>query len=446
MQTASRRYLSLILGLSLVFKLAIFFLAASVNPGGILPNEDALEYQQLAENLVHSGVFSRAPKAPFHAETIRTPGYPLFLAFIYHLFGVHPHLAIVIQIVLSLATIYCVYRITALLFHERAGVLAAALMALDPVSIFYSQQLMTETLFAFCLTVSAFFFVKALKVERGYADYAWGSFFLATATYTRPVSYYLGMIIPLFLFSYWLFAGDRKKAVKTFLLVLIIQAICVGGWQVRNDMQTGHAEFSHIQGDLLFYSRAAGIVAMRDGMSFDDAKQRLASQYSNSLPPGAKGWTHAQLAEGRAQFAMEIIKEHPFLYLWDAVKGGASLIVGPSNMASLFGLNNASLRAAFLKFDFGAYPPGVWLGVISAWAYGAGVLVVLYAGIVKLGRRDVLKVDMLFMILIASYLVVLSSGPEAYSRFRMPIMPILCVLSAAGYIRARRGMSPRAES
>lgn len=437
MQTASRRYLSLILGLSLVFKLAIFFLAASVNPGGILPNEDALEYQQLAENLVHSGVFSRSPKGPFHAETIRTPGYPLFLAFIYHLFGVHPHLAIVIQIVLSLATIYCVYRITALLFHERAGVLAAALMALDPVSIFYSQQLMTETLFAFCLTVSAFFFVKALKVERGYADYAWGSFFLATATYTRPVSYYLGMIIPLFLFSYWLFAGDRKKAVKTFLLVLIIQAICVGGWQVRNYMQSGSAEFSYIKNVQLFYERAAGVVAIRDGISIEEARKKLLSRFYNSLPPEAGEWTPTQLADKQASLAIEIIKAHPFIYLGVAVRGAAALMAGPSNMAPLFGLDNIALRSAVLSFDFSRFPPVVWLAVLPAWAYGLGVLVVLYAGIFRFVRQHVWKVEVLFLLLVTAYLIIVSSGPEAYSRYRTPIIPILCVLSSAGYAKAR---------
>jgi 4-amino-4-deoxy-L-arabinose transferase-like glycosyltransferase len=437
MQTASRRYLSLILGLSLVFKLAIFFLAANVNPGGILPNEDALEYQQLAENLVHSGAFSRSPKAPFHAETIRTPGYPLFHALIYHLFGGHPHLAIVIQIVLSLATIYCVYRITALLFHERAGVLAAALMALDPVSILYSQQLMTETLFAFCLTVSAFFFVKALKAERGYADYAWGSFFLATATYTRPVSYYLGVIVPLAFFLYWLVTGHRTKAVKTFLVVLLIQVICVGGWQVRNYMQSGSAEFSYIKNVQLFYERAAGVVAIRDGISIEEARKKLSSRFYNALPPEAGEWTPTQLADKQASFAIEIIKAHPFIYFGVAVRGAATLMAGPSNMAPLFGLDNIALRSAVLSFDFNRFPPVVWLAVLSAWAYGLGVLVVLYAGIFRFVRQHVWTVEVLFLLLVTAYLIIVSSGPEAYSRYRTPIIPILCVLSSAGYAKAR---------
>jgi hypothetical protein len=36
-------------------------------------------------------------------------------------------------------------------------------------------------------------------------------------------------------------------------------------------------------------------------------------------------------------------------------------------------------------------------------------------------------------VLTAAYVILDSSGPEAYSRFRMPVMPIFCVLAAGGY-------------
>ena len=38
------------------------------------------------------------------------------------------------------------------------------------------------------------------------------------------------------------------------------------------------------------------------------------------------------------------------------------------------------------------------------------------------------------LVLTAAYVILVSSGPEAYSRFRMPVMPIFCVLAAGGYL------------
>ncbi|HET8721344.1 MAG TPA: hypothetical protein VFM24_04915, partial [Nitrospira sp.] len=42
--------------------------------------------------------------------------------------------------------------------------------------------------------------------------------------------------------------------------------------------------------------------------------------------------------------------------------------------------------------------------------------------------------DIALLALTAAYVIIVSSGPEAYSRFRMPIMPIFSVLAAGGYI------------
>ena len=432
---AVTRSLFLILACSLALKLSLLVLLARYNPDGIW-SPDSHAYHHLALNLLKNGVFSRSLAPPFEAEVFRTPGYPLFLAMIYHVVGVHPLRAIAFQIVLSLATLYLTYRIAERMFNEKVGLIAAGLLALDPVSLLHSQILMTETVFAFFLSLSVFFFLGVLKGERSYAGSGLGSFFLAMATYARPTSYYLGIMIgPLLAFGYWLAIRDWKKAVLTVLVVVVVQAVFVGGWQLRNYLQTGSPEFSQIKGPLLLFERASGIVAIRDGISYEEAQKKLSSLHIDSLPPESGRLTQAQYGDLTQRAGLRIIQEHPVLYLLVAMKGAAAMIFGPSNMAGLFGVDSKEFRTALLRLDFDRFSSGVLLGGSAALAYGIMYLLVLYAGVVMFLRHGGFSGGALILMVVVAYVIVVSSGPEAYNRFRAPIMPLLCVLSSAGYLR-----------
>src|SRR5690242_2771030 len=54
-------------------------------------------YRQLGAGLAISGEFTRTPNAAVYApEPIRTPGYPVFVAIVFKLFGVNNHMAVAI--------------------------------------------------------------------------------------------------------------------------------------------------------------------------------------------------------------------------------------------------------------------------------------------------------------------------------------------------------------
>jgi hypothetical protein len=60
---------------------------------------------------------------------------------------------------------------------------------------------------------------------------------------------------------------------------------------------------------------------------------------------------------------------------------------------------------------------------------------ILYMGIMVLLRCQGLRsAGAVLLALTAMYIIVVSSGPEAYSRFRAPIMPLLCILAAEGFM------------
>lgn len=90
------------------------------------------------------------------------PGYPLFLAGIYAVFG--PDLAAVrlLQAVIGAATCGIVYLLGRRLYDERVGVVAALLLAFYPPHLYFTWRIMAETAFAFVVAASALLAMRLL--------------------------------------------------------------------------------------------------------------------------------------------------------------------------------------------------------------------------------------------------------------------------------------------
>src|SRR6185437_16542785 len=50
-------------------------------------SNDAYQYALLGENLVNHQVFSESTSSPYIPDTFRTPGYPVFIALLFAVFG-----------------------------------------------------------------------------------------------------------------------------------------------------------------------------------------------------------------------------------------------------------------------------------------------------------------------------------------------------------------------
>ena len=118
-----------------------------------LPNDepgDALVYSQLATNVLDHHGYSHDPQAPYAPSIIRLPGYPLFLAGIYEVFGHGNNKAVrVAQAVMD--TLTCVL-IALIAFQwavaeerkHRAALIAFALAAVCPFTAIYVATVLTE--------------------------------------------------------------------------------------------------------------------------------------------------------------------------------------------------------------------------------------------------------------------------------------------------------------
>lgn len=433
--------------LSVLSKLVLSILVMGYHPDGVFGDSDSSEYHRLALNLLQHGTFSQSPQPPYEPEVLRTPAYPLMLAGFYGIFGVQPVIIVFFQIALSVATIFIGFKIATVLLHEQAGLLTALLLAADPVSVYHTQVLLTETAFTTSVSLCLLLFLHALMNPSRWHWSAGASTCLALATYIRPTSYYFGFILPLIFFTMTFPTIGWRRATKSALVFLSLYAVLTGGWQLHNYLQTGSIEFSQMTNRYLFVAKAAGIVAMRDDLSIEDAQQHLASEHFQSISPDLRAASPTRFFESQGKYAVAIIAEHPALFLWATLKGVLASLFGPSNLSHLFGLDSVELRQSLLKGDFSKFSYRHWTMAFSSWIYGVGFLIILYLGVLLLiVRRGFFSQGMALLLFTVLYVLVISSGPEAYSRFRLPVMPALCVMAAAGFLHTCKTTKPEQNS
>lgn len=127
-----------------------------------------------------TGILLKAPFAEMNQmifDDVHPPLYywlakPWAALFDYSPFGIRSH-----SLIFGIATIISGYWIAAKMFkNQRAGLLAAALLAFSPFAIEYSQEARMYSLFGFLFLWSVWFFYQALENNRTRDWVLWGVF------------------------------------------------------------------------------------------------------------------------------------------------------------------------------------------------------------------------------------------------------------------------------
>ncbi len=173
----------------------------------------------------------------------RTPGYPLFIAGLYAVFGVRVVAVQVAQCLLFAGTCWLVQDIGRRIYSERVGLLAGLLCAVHPALLRYVPDLHLETLLTFLFTLSTWLscrFFEKPSVGRGVPlGIAWG-----VASLTKAVV----LLYPaVFAVLWWLSLRRREparaktlKALFPLGVALLAMALTISPWTVRNYVVTGH--------------------------------------------------------------------------------------------------------------------------------------------------------------------------------------------------------------
>jgi hypothetical protein len=305
------------------------------------------------------------------------------------------------------------------------GLTAASLYAVEPLAVVFTARILSETLFTFGVAWLCVILVR-WWIKRTQSDLLAAGTLLGFGALVRPILYYAPVILALVVFGKTIRQSSWRGALLNGLLLIGTAAVVLTAWRLRNDQVAGYDGFSGIADLNLRFFRAASVVARRTNVSRESVAAAWGSEtVFDSLTSTDYLLRGRELSERLKSFraaAIPILRHHPMLVAQDAGKGAITTLVGPgtSEWASVLGLTD-HLSGSMLTAALALFLAIVWgFAGLGAW-WGHRRLKPLVPGLI-----------------LALYLIAISAGPESYSRFRAPVMPVLCVVAALGLGSARQ--------
>lgn len=209
---------------------------------------DSLIYGDFAKNLLQHGVYgfsdtAHGLPAPPRPTLIRLPGYPLFLALIFALFGVeHYRAAMLVQVAIDLWTCLLLGGLAGRIFTQnrrRAACAALWLAALCPFTANYVAAPLTETLTLFTIAL-AFYSLERWRQESDSGLNRWMfaiAFALGYGILLRPEQGMLAAaVVPAMAWMRLRGARNRSAlvALRPVLLLSLLAVLPLLPWTLRN--------------------------------------------------------------------------------------------------------------------------------------------------------------------------------------------------------------------
>lgn len=329
---------------------------------------DAGQYAQCAANLLAHGTFSVSTAVPPPPDSLRSPGYPLFLA------GVRAVAAddwlpwaLRLQALLSAALVPLTFWLARRTLPFAAAFAAATAVALSPHLIAATGVALTEALTAVTLTAACWLLARAATpnphaVRRAAVA---GAAFGATALLNEglaPLPWLLALLL------------RRDLGGRAALTLALAAAAPIGAWQLRNATTeladtAGHraiATLSHGSYPDLFFATEQH----RNYPYREDPEQPAISASWSRLGDVLAG----RVAAAPWRYARWYLLDKPrWLWRWDLVQGNGDVHVYPVRDSIL---REQPVVAALTATQRWLHPVFVLLSLCGLWLYarrgGAG--------------------------------------------------------------------------
>ena len=383
---------------------------------------DSAFYRTQAEALVEHGASLDASGRP---ETRYTPGYPAFLA-VFIAAGLRYEGAVAAQhaiwIALTAAAAALAWRYSR---STTAAVSAGLITTLDLPGVQSSISILSDTLAAGTLAGAAVCALLATRCTRKSAAIGWAisAGVLAGATaLVRPIA--IGLGVPLAIAI--LIGADRRWRAPAAAVLLAAFAVLPVLWTIRNARETGVATLSSLAGINLLHYRAAATLAIRDPGGIDpnlprrrdELEQRACRDLEARYQRPCANITWAERSGTYAAIAWPVIAGDPMATAQQAARalgmvlfgGGAVLITEAT------GISERAARLVCITYT-------VPLALLALW------------GVPYWWKRD--RAFTWLVLLVLAYMIGMSLGAEAYSRFRVPVIALYALLAGGGMAALR---------
>lgn len=353
-----------------------------------------------------------------YPDTMRTPGYPLLiLPFLWT--GLDLKYLVIFQHLLRIILILgAAVFVVSLAGNSRQAIIAGVVLCIDLPLLSAANSVLTEVFFTFVLCAGVWLLRRdAHPTERPWPLSLLYGFVCGLTVLIRPVSLFL--FVPAAAYLLLVRRNHRWRAVLSFVFAF---AILPSFWAARNYHRTGYFTVSSIsEFNLLFY-RAAGALAIEEPGDFNvnlqEQIKRLQVESCAELEAGIYGNQCAGVpftvaAQHFGHMGRAILKKHPVAYMKLMVRGAAIMMLGgdASSFSAITGINPH-------------------LGVRLLLIYTVPAFCLAIGGLVRFWTENRHFFHLTFLVIL--YFVVVSAGAEAYSRLRVPIIPIYAALIASG--------------
>jgi tetratricopeptide (TPR) repeat protein len=387
----------LLAAIALGLRLAYIWTAKS-NPTFWAPSLDPLWYDEAAQ------VFSRGSfgELPF----FRAPLYPALLGSLYYLFGHSLVIARILNALLQSAAVWILFRIGRAYFSPLVAWVAAGLLALNGLAIYFSAEIVTTSLELLTVVCALWATLRTLAKPNMRTSLlcglAWG-----IAAIARPNFL---VVVPLVFYFLWRNRSAFRLRRLAFLAIGI--ALPIAPVTLTNAIGGGEFVLIATQGGVNFWignnPQATGIISSLPGIGTNwttqDAQELATHESGQQLKPG-------ELSDFYYGKARRWIAAHPL--------AEAQLLLRKTLFFfNRFEVSNNKHLAHFIKL-------APWLPPLCH--FGFGLLIPLsLLGIWVARRREP-------PIFLAGYVLFYLISVILYfvaARFRMPVVPALCILAA----------------
>lgn len=402
-QRCSRVVVGLILLVALGVRIG-WAIGRPVEESALTNLPDQIEYLSLARSLkAGEGLSMVDPRFRDTVLAFRMPGYPLFCAVL----NADVRWIRIGQSIVDTSSVLAALWLARRWLSPILSYLAAGFVALDPIQVYFSSLVLSETLFtAFIAWGVACLAHGRSPMARGHGAGVWwtGIGLLVLSIYIRPSAVLWPMVLAgaSVVHEHGMSSFKPARRVPVLMLVALITAIALLPWAIRN---------RSLLGSWIWTTTNSG-VTLYDSWNRDSNGQSDQSHLARL--PLLPGLNEVQRSEYLRSVAWESARRDP----------QALLVKVPTNLARLW-------TPWPLSQEFGSKR----LYVIGAAAHAIPLFLLALLGLVKPGLPAGAKL----LLITPAILVTIAHGMTIGSlRYRMPIHPELGVLAAAALVRRAR--------
>lgn len=373
------------------------------------------DYDRLALNIaLGNGYRYGADLAP---TLMREPGYPLFLAGVFTLFGYSIEAARFANMVLVGITSVLVMRLGIIVgLDRRIAALAALIFVVHPGIVIAAARGGFEIFFILLLTAFVLVLIRAAQA-RDIKYYALAGFLLGLVVLTRGTLLYFSIIVVAYVWWITRSLSPAAGSLRYGVVVLAIMAVVLSPWVIRNYAITK---------EIVPTTTMQGVAAhagqyICQGLSFTTGFQQLDTEaaYERQRIAARLGYPHES---GYYQYFRATQHEIDFN------RGLLEQVFGQYFSNPMLWARCAAQNA--FNFWFAGKTWSVTL--INALVQGP-FLILAAIGVVHLWRRRK-RAPSALLILLILYLYALHMPIHAQARYSVPLIPFLAVFASQGVV------------